>query len=189
MRFREVLLAAVLLVPAVSAAEPGNVVSPEVRPVVGAFVPTGDLRDVLKDAVVVGVQGGMELAAPLHLLGMFAWSPSKNQLLATDDGVNLYQYDAGLELFNSMSMGESWMARPFLGIGVGGRTFDFKMADLDTKTYFTGYGALGAEFQMEKVALRIEGRDYLYQSDKIGNEGKKTRNDLMLMTGIAYHLW
>jgi hypothetical protein len=48
-----------------------------VRPIVGALVATGDERDLLKNAVVVGGQASYNLTSNFALLGSFAWSPSE----------------------------------------------------------------------------------------------------------------
>ena len=52
----------------------------EVRPLVGAFIPTGDQRDALSDAVLVGVQASYRFLNPLAVTGTlegvtaFVWS-------------------------------------------------------------------------------------------------------------------
>lgn len=163
---------------------------PELRPVAGAYVPTGDQRDLLNDALLLGVQGGVELSDRAHLIGTLAWSPSKNNEMSTQRNFNLYQYDLGLELFNHRHMGEEWTFKPFAGVGAGARTFDFPDPAIKTKTYLTGYASLGTEFQFRRFALRIEGRDYVYRfKGMTGDEDASTCNDLALVTGAAFHLW
>src|SRR5947208_1821879 len=48
----------------------------ELRPFVGAYIPTGDQRDLLKDAVLVGGQLTWHVIPPVAVTGTFGWSPS-----------------------------------------------------------------------------------------------------------------
>ena len=83
-----------------------------------------------------------------------------------------------------------WLLRPFVGLGVGGRTYDFEAANVKTRSFLVGYGALGTEFQISRFAVRLEGRDYLSRMKDIAGLTKAaTRNDLMVTAGLAYHLW
>ena len=52
----------------------------ELRPYVGAFSPTGDQRQVLKDAVLVGGQASWHFVPALALTGTFGWTPSKDKI-------------------------------------------------------------------------------------------------------------
>ena len=163
---------------------------PELRPMAGAYVPMGDQRDFMKDALMVGFEGAVEIGDRAHLLGTLAWSPSKNDAMSTQRHINLFQYDLGVEVFNQRTLGGEWMFKPFVGVGGGARTFDFPDPAIKTKTYLTGYGSVGTEFQFRRLALRVEGRDYIYRFKGVtGEEGSSTRNDLALVTGAAFHLW
>lgn len=163
--------------------------TPEVRPFAGAYVPTGPQRDVLKDAFVVGGQVAIEARQNFHVLGTFGWSPSEARFLARDNGVNLYQADIGGEYFRSYDLNDAWMLRPFGGLGLGVRTFDYRDIDAHAKSYLTGYGALGSELQSGSIALRLEVRDYVYRMRGLaGNEGWQDRNDLAFLAGMAWHI-
>jgi hypothetical protein len=74
-------------------------------------------------------------------------------------------------------------------VGVGGRTYAFQGVGLADRTSFAGYGALGTEFQIARTALRLEARDNVirYRSPVPGVSAK-TRNDVGLSLGVAYHL-
>ena len=157
----------------------------EVRPFVGGYVPTGDQRDDLKDAVLAGAQVGVEVMDRLHVVGTFAWSPTK-LVVSNQRRIDVYQMDAGLEAFRIMPMNTDWEFRPFIGAGAGARMYDPHGRNLDTKTRFAGYGGLGAEFQLGRLALRIEGRDYLSRGD-VGPSNTDTRNDVLLMGAGVFH--
>jgi len=59
---------------------------------------------------------------------------------------------------------------------------------LADRTCAAGYGALASEFQLGRTALRVEGRDdvFCFKSPVTGQDSK-TRNDIRLTAGVAYH--
>jgi hypothetical protein len=160
----------------------------EIRPYVGAYIPTGDQRDVFKDAILVGAQGSYRFTPALALTATVGWSPTEDRLTAGQETVDLLQYDIGAELrAASWLQGESWDFSPFVGLGVGGRTYDYRdLDDVDAKTNVAGYGALGGEFGFGQFGLRIEGRDYVSRFEPlIGNGATKTRNDVAVAAGLT----
>jgi hypothetical protein len=161
----------------------------EIRPTAGAMLPTGDQRDMFDDAASFALQTAWAQSRNLHIVGSFAWIPTNHKFTGVSDpDVNLFQYDVGAEISMVRPMGERWDFRPFVGAGIGGRTYDYDAASLERKTSLAGYGTLGLEFQRGVAALRLEARDYLYQfKDPIQNENF-TRNDVGLAVGVAYHI-
>ena len=160
----------------------------EIRPFVGAFIPTGDQRDLLKDAVLVGGQASWRVIPALAITGTFGWSPSKDRITAGDQTLDIYQYDVGAEL-RAASLRSSGVLdfSPFVGLGLGGRTYNYRDLDVGSKTDFDGYGALGGDIGFGPIALRIEGRDYVSQFKPLtGGGSNKTRNDVGLAAGITY---
>ena len=159
----------------------------ELRPVVGAYVPTGDQRDAFKDAFLIGAQGAVEVTRRFHLVASVAWIDGKSRFPTTDRGVSTFQYDAGVELNAYRDLTTGWTFRPFVGAGLGGRTYDYNAA-YATRSFFDGYGAAGLELQMGSVGVRVEGRDYVsrYRAPTPG-ASSATRNDLTLAFGVAYH--
>ena len=185
-----VLAAALTCLPLVAAAQMPDSRIPEIRPFVGGLMPTGDNRDVFKDAVLAGTAVGYELGENLHLVGTFAWSPGRHKLETTRNRINVYAYTLGVEMQTPRGVqGETWL-RPFVGAGVGGTSDHLRDVQVDGKDYLAGYGSLGAEVQMEKLGLRLEGRDYVHQFKGIeGTEKATTRNFVMVMAGLTYHIW
>jgi hypothetical protein len=161
----------------------------ELRPFAGASVPTGTHRDYFKDAALFGLQGAIELTPNLHMLGSFSWVDGKNKYSVTNTNVDIFQYDVGAELGAVTPLALGWELKPFLGVGAGARTYSFSSDQLSNKTCALGYGAAGSEFQISNIALRLEAREnfFCYKSPIIG-EKSKTRNDLGLSFGIAYHI-
>ena len=162
---------------------------PEIRPYAGVLVPTGDQRDLFKDAMLAGGQLAVELADRYHVVGTFGFSgPNFDNSVATGGHVHIYQADLGGELFKDMPLENGWRIRPFLGLGGGVRTYD----PTDTggsNSYPAAYGALGSEFQLSRVAMRLEARDYLTRFKGLsGNDEVSTRNEVAISLGLAYHL-
>jgi len=178
------LLAAVAVLPAQTV----DTRKIELRPFVGASIPTGDQRDLYGEEPLIGLQAALELRPTLHVVGAFGWVPATAKFMTTDDKVNVFQYDVGLELGLVRPMPGAWEFRPFVGLGAGARTYLFAADQLNDKTCLAGYGALGSEFQLGRTAFRFEARDnvFCYRSPIVGVESK-TRNDVSLALGIAYH--
>ena len=158
----------------------------EIRPYVGAYLPTGDQRDILKDAILVGAQASYRLIPQLAITGTLGWSPTEDRVGAGQT-LDLLQYDVGAELrAPAWVQRASWDFSPFVGLGVGGRTYDYRDLDIDAKTNVAGYGALGGEFGFGQFGLRIEGRDYVSRFKPLTGSGEtKTRNDVAVAAGLT----
>jgi hypothetical protein len=158
----------------------------EIRPYVGAYLPTGDQRDLLKDAILVGAQASYRVIPQLAITGTLGWSPTEDRA-SVGQTIDLLQYDVGAELRAPAWMQRtSWDFTPFLGLGVGGRTYDYRDLDVDAKTNVAGYGALGGEFGFGQFGLRIEGRDYVSRFKPLTGGGEaKTRNDVAVAAGLT----
>lgn len=171
-----------------SRVEAQNGLGLEVRPFVGAYIPTGDQRDFLKDAVLVGGQASWQVIPAFALTGTFGWSPSKDRLTAGNQTLDLFQYDLGAELrAASWYDGGFVTLTPFVGLGAGGRTYSYRDLDVGNQTNFDGYGSVGGDIGFGPVALRIEARDYVSQFKPLTGVGDtKTRNDIGLTAGVSY---
>jgi hypothetical protein len=158
----------------------------ELRPLVGAYIPTGAQRDLLKDAVLVGAQASYAIVPQLAITGSFGWSPSKDRLTPGDQTLDLYQYDVGAEARGAgWVKGDTWEFVPFVGLGLGGRTYHYRDLDVGSTTDFDGYGALGGDLNFGRVGLRVEARDYVSQFKPLTGTGDtKTRNDITLASGL-----
>jgi hypothetical protein len=158
----------------------------EVRPYAGAYIPTGKQRDLLKDAVLVGGQASYRLNPQFAVTGTVGWSPSKDRITPGDQKLDVWQYDLGGEL-----RAPSWITSgaldftPFVGLGAGARTYNYRDLNVDSKTNFAGYGVLGGEVGFGRVGWRLEARDYVSQFKPFEGGDSKTRNDVTVATGLT----
>ena len=189
MKSRIAVLAAFTLVASTAAAQRVESFGFELRPFVGAFVPMGAQRDDFKDATTVAGQAAWELSDHWHILGSIGWTHGHHKFASVSkDNTYIIHYDIGTEANLMKELGVNWLWKPFAGVGVGARSYDYGADAVDTKTCSTGYASMGTEFQRGVVALRVEGRQYLncFESPITGK--KATRTDGMFGFGLAYHL-
>jgi hypothetical protein len=184
---RTLFAAALMLAGVTATAAQSPPLKPEFRPFSGANIPTGPQRDLFSDAVMIGAQLALEMKPSFHVLGTFGWVASQATYNVSNDMVNIFTYDLGVEFGFVEPLGEDWEFKPFVGIGAGARTYVFG-GGLPDQTCASGYAALGTEFQFAPWALRLEARDNLfcYKSPLEGVESE-TRNDIGLTLGLAYH--
>jgi hypothetical protein len=185
---RYLAVLAVLAVTVSAAPAQETVMRPEVRPFVGMYIPTGTQRDLFDDAAMFGVQAALELRPSFHLLGTFGYVPGQSKYTTLKNDVQILQYDAGFELNMVRALGNAWLFKPFLGLGGGARTYLYDNDALTNRTCAAGYGALGMEFEINRAALRLEGRDNVFCfRSALPNVKSKTRNDVVFALGLAYH--
>jgi hypothetical protein len=163
----------------------------EVRPIVGALVPTGAQRDLLKDAVLVGAQASYAVTRNVALLGSVAWAPTKDQTLA-DQRVDLFQYELGVEgRAPNLTAAAPVVTRPYASLGVGGRTYDYRdLAGAGAETNVLGFGAVGVDLAQRNgpIGLRVEARDNVTAFRGLRGElgERKARNDVQLTAGLTF---
>jgi hypothetical protein len=174
---------AVVLQTGVAAAQT-PVHKPVIRPWVGELIPLGAQKDDFTETPMFGLQAAVPIASSLHLVGSFGWAPGKDKLGLADDGVNVLDYNAGLE-FNPLQ----GSLRPFLGVGAGARSYLYGPATLMSQTCEAGYGAAGVEYQAARTAFRLEARGnaFCFRSPRTGT-GSANRNDIGLALGVGYRL-
>ncbi|WP_242342140.1 outer membrane beta-barrel protein [Anaeromyxobacter terrae] len=155
-----------------------------VAPFVGAFVGTGDQRDLLDDSVLTGLTATYELHRYVAVVGAFGWSPTQVKGLGED--LDLFQYDLGLQGQYPVALADGWTLKPFLGVGAGARTYNFRDLDVDAETDFAGYVSAGANVERGMLAVGLTARDYVTAYDGLAGEADSTaRNDLGLFGSVS----
>ncbi len=178
------------------------------RPLLGAFVPTGQQRNLLDSSILTGAQLQWNLTPRWALTGTYAWTPSHNRtttqpsnplFMGDQAPVNVRQWNAGVQAYladvhHTQQTGD-WYVRPFLGAGLGGRTYRYTQTTVVRETVgqtsandFEGYGALGADFSRggEPLGIHLELRDDVsrFKGTYAQLATSTTRNDLMLVLGV-----
>jgi hypothetical protein len=181
-----VALAALTISWSASAQEP--TVKPEIRPFMGINIPMGDQKDLFDDAVMYGLQAGFEVKPTFHLLGSFAWVPVQSKFPGAQHDAWIVQYDVGMEFNLDTELSATWSLKPFLGFGGGARSYFYEGDVLNDRTCTSGYGTLGTELAMGRTAIRLEGRGNVFCfKSPLPDPEKKTRGDVGLTLGLAYH--
>ena len=161
----------------------------EVRTFAGAYLPTGAQRDDFKSATTVGAQLAQELSNHFHILGSLGWTHGHNKFRSfIQDRTDIWHYDVGVEANAVRWMNDEWLFRPLVGVGFGGRTYDYRATNVGTYSCSVAYGSVGSEFQRGIVALRFDARDYVTCFKSPVTTRSTTRNDLSLTFGLVYHI-
>ena len=161
----------------------------EIRPFVGAFIPTGDQREMIDDAITAGVQGAYTVTSYLSIVATFSVTPSSDTRLALDDDLDVFSYDIGVEIRKVFIVTKTGVTlSPFLGLGGGGRTYDYRTLETHAESNITGYGALGAHLSMGAIGFRIEARDYVSSFNGLIGEMNawQTRNDVAILSALSF---
>ena len=180
----------------------------ELRPYVGAVVPTGAQRDVLTDAVLVGAQLGWQFHQNLAVTGSFGWAPASDRSTALsgsggtpgglytgrEEDVSLFQYDVALEgRLPNLSRSLRWSTRPYAALGVGGRTYDYRdVGGVGAETNLLGFGAVGLDVTPPtgNLGLRVEARDNVsaFKGLRGERDERRARNDVQFTAGLTLRL-
>jgi hypothetical protein len=156
-----------------------------VAPFVGGFVATGNQRDVLEDSVFTGITASYDLNPYLAVVGSFGWAPTKVKNLANSD-LDLFQYDLGVQGQYALDAGYGLTLTPFVGLGVGARTYSFRDLSPSAETDFSGYVSAGATLQYRMVTFSATARDYISHYEGLGvYGGNSTHNDLALFGSVG----
>jgi hypothetical protein len=196
---RRALAAAGLVLAAASANAQAPGARVEVRPFVGAYVPTGAHRDLLRDAVLVGAQVAWPLHEHIAVTGSFGWAPAADKTPTfgignpgSEEDVDLFQYDLALEgRLPDLAPSPRWSARPYGALGVGGRTYNYRdVRGVDAETNFLGFGAVGLDVAppTRNVGVRFEVRDNISAFKGLRGErgGRTARNDVQFTAGLTF---
>jgi len=186
---------AIAVLAATSSGAQDNPMGVELRPFVGAYVPAGRHADLLRTGALVGVQGARDVNHYLSVVGTVAWLPNEDKTTSFDAAVDLYAYDLGAEVGSSKSLWNGAVLRPFLGLGLGGRSFGYRNREPQPQHEPASYAALGGQLRVVRVGrrhvhLRVEARGYATGFKGLTGElaRTQTRNDVTIATGLAVAL-
>jgi len=162
-----------------------------VGPIAGVYIPMNKNSEELSTTVTLGVQVRGELTKYFGLTATIWWAGSEAELPSLFDGVepiDLYHYDLGVEFRPPPLFQEHKNVTPFLGIGAGGVTYDFRDICGSAESDFSAFASMGLEVLVEHLAFRLEGRGYLWEFDGFFGEKPESekRNGLTVSAGFVY---
>ncbi len=158
----------------------------ELRITSGALVPTGTQRSSLRDAQATAAQLSWVVRPSLAITGTFAWARSRDVATFGAPKLDAFTSDLGVE-----GRSGQWFAdravtfSPFVGLGAGARSYNYRKLDVDATNNLAGYGAVGGELGFRRVGLRLEVRDYATGFRPLVGAGEsRARNDVVIMAGL-----
>lgn len=124
----------------------------------------------------------------IAVTGSFGWVRSRDVASPGAPKLDLFTYDAGLEYRSSpFKITTGTTLRPFIGTGIGARTYSYRNADLEAITTPSGYVSAGGEFGYRRIRLRIEARDYVSGLKQLGGKSSSgVGNDVAVMVGLRF---
>lgn len=139
------------------------------------------------DGPTLGFLLGLRLEERYAIEGMFSWvSTGLSGGIVDPIDANSYMYSLNFVFHLPMD----GRVQPFLGLGVGGETYDYQISTLENHTEWMGNVAAGLTIPLTSLAaLRLEVRDCLtWFESHVSNVANVTQNDLMLSAGVTFDL-
>lgn len=159
----------------------------ELRFTSGGLVPTGSQRSAIDDAQVSGAQLAWLVRPSLAITGSFAWARSRDVATSGVPKLDIFTSDIGVEARPVHLRKDGKVTfTPFLGLGAGARSYNYRKLDQDATHNLAAYGSMGGELGIRRVAIRLEARDYLTGFRPLAGAGKSaTRNDVVIMGALS----
>lgn len=155
----------------------------------GALVATGDQRQQLKDAQLTAAQLSWVVNPRLAITGSFSWARSRDLATTVTPKLDVFTSDIGAEMRSSR-----WFAggpvslSAFAGLGGGMRSYNYRSLDVPATNNLAGYGSVGGEIGLGRVALRLEARDYAAGFKPLVGAGRSAvRGDVVLMGALSFN--
>ena len=124
----------------------------------------------------------------LAITGTFGWARSRDVHTVDAPKLDVFTSDVGVE-----ARAPKWFAdravtfSPFVGLGAGARSYNYRKLDVDATNNLAGYGTVGGELGIGRVGVRLEVRDYATGFKPLVGAGKSdTRNDVVMMVGLRF---
>jgi hypothetical protein len=157
--------------------------------IAGAWIPTGAQAEVLGKKLLVGMQGEYTVVPAFALVATVVWSPNNDFRAPSAPAIDIFQFDAGIEgrAHDLYEVGNSTLT-PFAGVGAGARSYVFRHQNTKSRIFRAGYAAAGLDVDFDRVAFRLELRDYVSRFRQLTGTGDNTtRNDVTIAAGLHVH--
>lgn len=161
----------------------------EIRSANGGFVPTGELRSVLKSAHMSGAQVTWNVNKAVAVTSTFTWAATKDIATANAPKLDVFTSDVGVELCpKQWGSPDGVTFSSFTVLGGGARSYNYRKLHVDATHNMAGYAGAGAELGVGRLGMRLEVRDYVSGFKPLMGAGKsERRNDVVIMAGIRYN--
>ncbi len=152
----------------------------------GALLPTGAERSAIKNAPISTVQLSYVVQSRFAVTSMVGWGRTRDIGTVDAPKLDVFTYDVGAE-----ARAPHWIEResvsfsPFIGIGAGARSYNYRSLDVDATHNMAAYSATGGELGIGRVHLRLEVRDYVSGFKPLDGRGASAiRNDFVALIGL-----
>lgn len=155
----------------------------------GAVLPTGAQGDSIKRGNMTAAQVSYGLRPALVITGTLGWARTRPVAMHTDARLHMITYDMGAEFrMPRRTTDRPVNLKPFVGIGAGGRTYNYRHVDAATSHDLAAYVGAGAELGLGRVRLRLEARDYISGKGVAHAADSARKNDVAVMAGLRLGL-
>lgn len=155
----------------------------------GTVVPTGAQDADMKRGNLTAVQLSYGLRPSLVLTSTVGWARTRPIGRGSDARLDLFTYDAGAEYRLARRPSDGRVSvKPFTGIGIGARTYNYRKVDLATTHHLAAYASVGGEIGNRRLRVRLEVRDYLTWLNQPISAATSTRNDVAVLAGLRLGL-
>jgi hypothetical protein len=158
----------------------------EIRLEGGGWYPTGAIADELKNAGTVGATASWTFSPDWSALISGSWTPSREKDPAAPQHVNIYQYDLGIEWSTMTGEVYRWEVSPFVGAGLGSRSYSPQRLGTPSQSVFDGYLAAGVSFGSDQETWRIGIRNCVSGWKGIIKTTSTTGDDVAIIAGIGF---
>lgn len=138
-----------------------------------------------KRAGTVGVNAGVRFNERWAVEGMFSWL-SVNMIARRGVRADVNAYMYGLTGLYFIPLTET--VSPFVGLGVGGETFDYQIFGTETHNEWMGNAVVGLYLALsDRFGLRLEARDCFARFESgVDGVDDAWENDLMTTLGFSF---
>ena len=151
----------------------------------GRLFSAGTQPKVVKGADYTAAQLAYVLRPNLAITGSLGWARSRDISVTASPKLDIFTYDIGAEARgNQRSLGSGISFSPFVGAGLGARSYSYRNLAVETANRPAGYVSAGGEFGYHRIRLRLEVRDYVSAFKPLNGRGQEVRNDMTVMVGI-----
>lgn len=153
----------------------------------GVVVPTGRQRTFFDSAALVGVTASLDVHRNVALVGSLGWAQTEGRGLAARSAtLDVAQYDLGVQAQLPVALSGGQTLKPFLGAGIGGRTYQFRGLGVERETDLVGYYVLGVSLECRDLVVGVAVRNDLSDFDGVGAERGSTRaSDLVVFGSVG----